>query len=181
MQDEVSAPKAQKRIRLFHPILSLRRPTENHPHFRLIISDTLDCQQLKNQPTTINNNPPTKQTMNASKTANANSRHKILNISMNTSPFLPPDITPHLHSSKQPSKFLGDNNKHAGITETKEKRDDFCKISNPHRLQASPNAQQDTSSNPPAHQTKTYLSNILRKALKVTSFEESSIFFKQHS
>lgn len=61
----------------------------------------------KNQPTTINSNPPTKQTMNASKTANANSRHKILNISMNASLFLPPDITPHLHSSKQPLKFLG--------------------------------------------------------------------------
>ena len=91
----------------FHLILSLARSTENHPYFRLIIPDTLDCQQLKHQPTTINNNPPTKQTMNASKTAKANSRHKILSISMKTPFFLPLGIIPHLHSSKQPSKFLG--------------------------------------------------------------------------
>ncbi|WP_270398024.1 hypothetical protein [Ligilactobacillus ruminis] len=91
----------------FHPILSLARSTENHPYFRLIIPDTPDCQQLKHQPTTINSNPPTKHTMNASKTAKANSRHKILSISMKTPFFLPLGIIPHLHSSKQPSKFLG--------------------------------------------------------------------------
>lgn len=31
----------------FHPILSSGRPTENHPHFRPAIPDTLDWQQLK--------------------------------------------------------------------------------------------------------------------------------------
>lgn len=44
--------------------------------------------------------------MNASKTANANSRHKILSISMKTTFLLPLGIIPHLHSPKQPSKFF---------------------------------------------------------------------------
>lgn len=102
------APKTQKRTRLLsNPFFGTTNrkppsfPTSHPGHTRLTIAK-------KNQPTTINNNPPTKQTMNASKTANANSRHKILNISINTSLFLPPDITPHLHSSKQPLKFLGE-------------------------------------------------------------------------
>lgn len=151
----------------FYPILSSERPTENHPHFRPAIPDTLDCQQLKKS-TNNHKQQPSDQTDDERKQDGKcelkaqNSEHfHENNISLAARHYPAPPF------AKTTIKIFQEyNNKHAGITETKEKRDDFCKISSPHRLQASPNAQQDTPSIPPA-QTKVYLSNILHNAPKL--------------
>lgn len=61
-----SIRKKHKKGSDFYPILSSGRPTENHPHFRPDIPDTLDCQQLKKS-TNNHKQQPANQTDNECK------------------------------------------------------------------------------------------------------------------